>query len=79
MSKVSQLEPATMLQQLVGEHVSVQSKWGPVYAGVLVSVDRYMNLQIKDCVEIANGTEGELGETLLRCNNVLYIRKAPVA
>lgn len=68
----------SMLQQLYGEQVLVQSKWGPMYSGVLVSADSFMNLQIKDCVEISGETEGDLGETLFRCNNVLHIRKAPV-
>lgn len=70
-------DPSQMLKTLVGQIVSVKSKWGPLYVGTLVSVDKYMNLQIRGCVEqTARGESGELGETLLRCNNVLYIRKA---
>lgn len=76
---VEQQDPSTMLKTLVGQRVAVKSKWGPVYCGVLVSLDRYMNLQLRGCVEITKEGEGELGETLIRCNNVLYIRKAPSA
>lgn len=69
-------DPSQMLKALVGQVVSVKSKWGPLYQGTLVAVDKYMNLQIRGCVEQTAQGEGDLGETLLRCNNVLYIRKA---
>ncbi|KAH9601710.1 LSM domain [Trypanosoma melophagium] len=68
--------PAAFLASLVGRKVHVKSKWGPVYVGTLVSCDPYMNLQLRDTVEKAK-QETELGEMLLRCNNVLYIREAP--
>lgn len=70
-------DPSKMLKSLVGQRVSVKTKWGPLYVGTLVAVDKYMNLQIRGCIEQTAQGEGELGETLLRCNNVLYIRKAP--
>ena len=48
------------------------------YKGLLVSVDSYMNLQLADTEEIINGDKcGNLGEVLIRCNNVLFIRGAP--
>ena len=47
-------------------------------AGFLASVDRYMNLQLANTEEWVDGTfSGNLGEVLIRCNNVLYIRAAP--
>jgi len=49
-----------------------------LFAGTLVSFDSYMNLQLKDAEEIISGVkEGDLGELLIRCNNVLYVRQAP--
>jgi hypothetical protein len=46
--------------------------------GYLVSVDSYMNLQLANTEEIIGGNvTGNLGEVLIRCNNVLYIRGVP--
>jgi len=40
-----------------------------------VSVDGYMNLQLAQTEEIVDeAVTGKLGEVLIRCNNVLYIR-----
>lgn len=48
------------------------------YTGLLISVDSYMNLQLQNTQEIIDGkTTGELGEVLIRCNNVLFIRGVP--
>jgi len=48
------------------------------YHGVLVSVDGYMNLQLQEADEWVDGkSTGSLGEVLIRCNNVLYLRAAP--
>ena len=47
-------------------------------AGYLVSVDSYMNLQLASTEEWVDGTfSGNLGEVLIRCNNVLYLRGVP--
>uniref|UniRef100_A0A2I2YZP2 Sm protein F n=1 Tax=Gorilla gorilla gorilla TaxID=9595 RepID=A0A2I2YZP2_GORGO len=43
--------------------------------GYLVSVDGYMNMQLANTEEYIDGAlSGRLGEVLIRCNNVLYIR-----
>lgn len=48
------------------------------YKGYLVSVDSYMNLQLASTEEWVDGTfSGNLGEVLIRCNNVLYLRGVP--
>ncbi|XP_057849219.1 probable small nuclear ribonucleoprotein F [Cryptomeria japonica] len=48
------------------------------YKGYLVSVDSYMNLQLASTEEYDNGQfKGNLGEVLIRCNNVLYLRGVP--
>lgn len=66
--------PAAFLHSLMGRTVHVKSKWGPVYIGTLISCDSFMNLQLRDAVERAK-EDTELGEMLLRNNNILYIRE----
>merc|ERR1711990_1075501 len=69
------LNPKPFLNGLTGKPVMVKLKWGMEYKGYLVSVDGYMNLQLANSEEYIDGTfTGNLGEILIRCNNVLYIR-----
>ena len=45
------------------------------YRGTLTSSDAYMNLQLDATEEYIDGQfAGFLGEILIRCNNVLYIK-----
>ena len=45
------------------------------YQGTLASSDAYMNLQLLNTEEFIDGEfAGLLGEVLVRCNNVLYIK-----
>lgn len=45
--------------------------------GFLVSVDTYMNLLLTSTEEYVDGEfAGNLGDVLIRCNNVLYLRGA---
>ena len=70
--------PKAFLAELMGKRVVVKLKWGQEYRGVLVSVDSYLNLQLAQTEEFEDGEWGaDLGEVLVRCNNVLYIRAAP--
>lgn len=56
----------------------VKLKWGMEYKGFLMSFDNYMNLQLGNTEEYIDGAlAGNLGEVLIRCNNVLYVRGAP--
>ena len=49
------------------------------YKGYLKSVDPYMNVQLCATQEWVDGVlAGTLGEVLIRCNNILYIRQAVV-
>ncbi|KAI8724761.1 Sm protein F [Fusarium sp. LHS14.1] len=72
------LNPRPMLQDLVSRTVLVRLKWGETeYKGTLVSVDSYMNLQLSGTEEyIADKPTGSLGQVLIRCNNVLWVRGA---
>uniref|UniRef100_T1IMT0 Sm protein F n=1 Tax=Strigamia maritima TaxID=126957 RepID=T1IMT0_STRMM len=69
------VNPKPFLNSLTGKPVMIKLKWGMEYKGYLVSVDGYMNLQLANTEEYHEGTcTGNLGEVLIRCNNVLYIR-----
>ncbi|XP_019749139.1 small nuclear ribonucleoprotein F [Hippocampus comes] len=69
------LNPKPFLNGLTGKPVMVKLKWGMEYKGYLVSVDGYMNMQLANTEEYVDGAlAGHLGEVLIRCNNVLYIR-----
>ncbi|XP_065912137.1 small nuclear ribonucleoprotein F-like [Dysidea avara] len=69
------LNPKPFLNSLTGKPVVVKLKWGMEYKGYLVSTDGYMNLQLANTEEYIDGQlAGNLGEVLIRCNNVLYVR-----
>lgn len=66
------------MTSLTGQKIIVKLKWGMEYKGLLMAIDSYMNLQLKDAEEYVDGeSAGALGEVLIRCNNVLYLREAP--
>ncbi|VVT51567.1 uncharacterized protein SAPINGB_P003139 [Magnusiomyces paraingens] len=69
------INPKPFLQGLTGHGVIVRLKWGETeYRGRLVSVDSYMNLQLDNAVEYIDGDKkGQLGEIMIRCNNVLWV------
>lgn len=75
MASTMPLNPKPFLNGLTGKAVLVKLKWGMEYKGYLISVDAYMNLQLANTEEYIDGNcTGNLGEVLIRCNNVLYIR-----
>ncbi|KAK4337105.1 hypothetical protein RND71_043423 [Anisodus tanguticus] len=75
MSSLMPLQPKPFLNMLTGKPVIAKMKWGMEYKGYLVSVDAYMNLQLANTEEYIDGNcTGNLGEVLIRCNNVLYVR-----
>jgi small nuclear ribonucleoprotein F len=72
------INPKPFVKDLTGKAVLVKLKWGMEYKGYLVSVDSYMNLQLANTEEFVDGQlTGNLGEVLIRCNNVLYMRAVP--
>ncbi|KAF7083969.1 hypothetical protein CFC21_087684 [Triticum aestivum] len=72
------VNPKPFLNNLTGKSVIVKLKWGMEYKGYLVSVDSYMNLQLADTEEYIDGQfSGNLGDILIRCNNVMYMRGVP--
>ena len=75
MAALVPINPQPFLADLTGKEVAVRLKWGMEYKGVLVSTDAYMNVQLARAEEWIDGTlAGPLGEVLIRCNNVLFIR-----
>lgn len=73
------VNPKPFLIDLIDKTVIVKLKWGNAleYKGTLVAFDGYMNLQLQSAEEWVNGEcRGNIGETLVRCNNVLYVRDA---
>ncbi|KAL7674538.1 hypothetical protein ACOME3_000815 [Neoechinorhynchus agilis] len=71
--------PRPFLNSLTGKTVVVRLKWGMEYTGILVSFDQYMNFQLSHAVERVPGSlkdNVKLGDLLIRCNNVLYVREA---
>lgn len=74
------VNPKPFLADLTGKDVRVRLKWGQEYQGKLESSDAYMNLQLKNTEEFIDGQfAGVLGEVLIRCNNVLYIKAADLS
>lgn len=70
------MNPKPFLLGLVGQSVVVKLKWGMEYRGILLATDSYMNLQLANAQEWLQGEcAGNLGEILIRCNNVLYIKE----
>ena len=70
------MNPIPFLYELIGKKVIVRLKWGIEYKGVLVSFDKYMNFQLREAEEIINNEiKGSLGEILIRCNNVLFVKE----
>lgn len=70
------LNPKPFLSGQTGKPVIIKLKWGMEYRGYLVSSDNYMNIQLANTEEYIDGKlAGTLGEVLIRCNNILYIRE----
>ncbi|KAI0025717.1 LSM domain-containing protein [Xylariomycetidae sp. FL0641] len=72
------INPRPMLQDLVNKDIVVRLKWGETeYKGRLVSIDSYMNIQLTNAQEfIDQKFTSDLGQILIRCNNVLWIKGA---
>ena len=71
------LNPKPFLQQLTGKRIAITLKWGQEYRGMLAAVDQYMNVQLEHTVEFdkEGASQGELGQVLIRCNNILYFQE----
>lgn len=72
---ITPTNPRPFLDEITKKNIIVRLKWGWELRGVLKSSDQYMNLHMLNTEEWVDGVnKGTLGEVLVRCNNVLYIR-----
>lgn len=68
------INPKQFLNNSLGKNVKVKLKWGMFYYGKLHTFDSYMNLSLNETEEWINGKYiGDLGQILIRCNNIAYI------
>lgn len=75
--RLAPINPKPFLTDLLQKEIRVRLKWGQEYTGKLASTDNYMNLQILNAVEHVEGQKATpLGEIMIRCNNVLWIKSA---
>ncbi len=76
MAQLIPVNPEPFLIDLIDKPVIVKLKWGMQYKGILISIDGYMNLQLSEAEEwdSKDTCRGKIGECLIRCNNVLYVR-----
>lgn len=71
------INPKLYLKNLIGKRVKVKLKWGMVYYGILKTFDTYMNLSLNQTEEWINEDYvGNLGEVLIRCNNIAFIAES---
>lgn len=76
-SRLAPINPKPFLTDLLQKPILVRLKWGQEYTGTLQSIDNYMNLQLLNTEEFVDGkSTGQLGEVMIRCNNVLWIKGA---
>lgn len=75
--QVNPVNPKPYLIELINRKISVKLKWGIDYQGILKSFDKYMNIHLDKTEEVINGVKKgfQLGDVLIRCNNILYIRE----
>jgi len=84
-AKIAPINPKPFLESLVGKETIVKLKWGHEYRGILEAKDDYHNFKLGDCSEWGYAEndqnqrelicKGKIGDVLIRCNNVLYIRE----
>ncbi|MBE0524187.1 MAG: LSM domain-containing protein [Methanosarcinales archaeon] len=67
--------PIKRVQSMVGQKIQVEMKGGQhILEGILESSDEYLNMHLKNTVEIINGEKSiSLGSVVLRGNNVIII------
>ncbi|MBM1154577.1 hypothetical protein DRN94_001715 [archaeon] len=68
-------KPLRVLQRYLNTEVIVRLKSGTEYRGVMVHMDSFMNMVLKNAIEVQRGEPViNYGTLILRGNNVLYIQ-----
>lgn len=68
--------PLKTLKSAVGKPILVKLKDGSEYVGILEQTDETMNLVLRDCTEVSEGSNEikvKYGTVLIRGSNVLYV------
>lgn len=66
--------PIKKVNSLVDQNISVEIKdEGCKFEGMLVAMDEYLNLHMENTVEITANGRRELGDVVIRGNNILSI------
>jgi len=66
------------MSSLIDQPIVVRLKWGMEYVGTLVSFDTRMNVHLRNAREFIRGSlQAEIGDILIRCNNIMHIRGRP--
>lgn len=69
------VNPRPFISQCVGKEVCVRLKWNIEYSGTLVSSDEHFNFELRDAQERVGDAVHPVGDVVVRCNNVLFLRK----
>ena len=66
--------PLKVLMSATGKSVLVKLKDGTEYVGILEQTDTTMNLILRDCTEMSEGSaKVRYGRVLIRGSNILYV------
>lgn len=67
--------PTKKVQSMAGKKIQVEMKGGQhILEGILESSDEYLNMHLKNTVEIIDGEKSiSLGSVVLRGNNIIII------
>nr|UXY86675.1 hypothetical protein CparaKRNrm1_p044 [Cryptomonas paramecium] len=74
--RVQVITPKIYLLSLKNKEIFIKLKWGIEYKGILIAVDRYLNLHLLNAEEWKNNLKiGQLGQIFIRCNNIQFLAK----
>ncbi|KAI5152370.1 small nuclear ribonucleoprotein F [Enteropsectra breve] len=74
--KTKKERPMEFIAGLLNCHIKVELKWGQKYIGKLTSFDDYLNIVLADACEESEEGKVNLGEIIIRCNNIKTIQKS---
>ncbi|RVD92884.1 hypothetical protein TUBRATIS_005920 [Tubulinosema ratisbonensis] len=76
MNKPELENPKQFLLRILNKKVKITLRSNLEYIGILESVDEYFNVLLSQSIEyVKNEEQGYIGELLIRCNNVIFIKE----